>query len=251
MCDTLFVLKGLYALGARRIGVFSAPPIGCLPSQRTLGGGVERDCADKPNQAAMLFNSKLSAELDDLKNNLPNSMLIYVDIYNPLLDMIINPTNYGKTSTLSFRKRLDLYSEFQCICNESISNRKIYEDTRFLRKQSQTRPLTTSQRLTNLCWICIRVWSFEQRVLREWEAGGVHSVQSIRPRDVYGWLSLSILGQLPSDWGRLQNHRRRTHNKISPPLGLNFTYNAMTIILVIHIYILDFKIQVFALGEKI
>ncbi|KAM2770770.1 hypothetical protein COP1_016138 [Malus domestica] len=43
----------------------------------------------------MLFNSKLSAELDDLKNNLPNSMLIYVDIYNPLLDMIINPTNYG------------------------------------------------------------------------------------------------------------------------------------------------------------
>ncbi|XP_070670284.1 GDSL esterase/lipase EXL3-like isoform X2 [Malus domestica] len=86
--------KGLYALGARRIGVFSAPPIGCLPSQRTLGGGVERDCADKPNQAAMLFNSKLSAELDDLKNNLPNSMLIYVDIYNPLLDMIINPTNY-------------------------------------------------------------------------------------------------------------------------------------------------------------
>lgn len=124
-------LKGLYALGARKIGVFSAPPIGCLPSQRTLGGGVERDCADKPNQAAMLFNSKLSAELDDLKNNLPNSRLIYVDIYNPLLDMIINPTNYGKTSTLSFRKRLDLYSEFQCICNESISNRKIYEHTCF------------------------------------------------------------------------------------------------------------------------
>ncbi|VVA39375.1 PREDICTED: GDSL [Prunus dulcis] len=88
-------VKGLYALGARRIGVFSAPPIGCLPSQRTLGGGILRDCVEKPNQAAMLFNSKLSAELDDLNKNLPNSNLVYVDIYNPLLDLIINPTNYG------------------------------------------------------------------------------------------------------------------------------------------------------------
>ncbi|CAL2233036.1 unnamed protein product [Prunus armeniaca] len=71
-------LKGLYALGARRIGVFGAPPIGCLPSQRTLGGGMLRDCVEKPNQAAMLFNSKLSAELDDLNKNLPNSNLVYM-----------------------------------------------------------------------------------------------------------------------------------------------------------------------------
>ncbi|KAH0990632.1 hypothetical protein GBA52_002115 [Prunus armeniaca] len=35
-------LKGLYALGARRIGVFGAPLIGCLPSQRTLGGGMPK-----------------------------------------------------------------------------------------------------------------------------------------------------------------------------------------------------------------
>lgn len=60
----------------------------------TLGGGVQRDCADKPYQAAMLFNSKFSAELDDLNNNLPNPRVIYVDIY-PLLDMIVNLTYYG------------------------------------------------------------------------------------------------------------------------------------------------------------
>ncbi|CAL8098938.1 unnamed protein product [Prunus armeniaca] len=76
--DFLCCEKGLYALGARRIGVFGAPPIGCLPSQRTLGGGMLRDCVEKPNQAAMLFNSKLSAELDDLNKNLPNSNLVYM-----------------------------------------------------------------------------------------------------------------------------------------------------------------------------
>ncbi|KAM3236915.1 GDSL esterase/lipase EXL1-like [Capsicum annuum] len=33
----------LYGLGAHRIGVLGIPPIGCMPSQRTLKGGEERD----------------------------------------------------------------------------------------------------------------------------------------------------------------------------------------------------------------
>ncbi|KAL2895406.1 GDSL esterase/lipase EXL3, partial [Bienertia sinuspersici] len=52
----------LYNLGARRIGVFSTPPIGCVPSQRTVGGGILRECAENYNQACQLFNSKLSFE---------------------------------------------------------------------------------------------------------------------------------------------------------------------------------------------
>ncbi|KAM7517291.1 hypothetical protein LguiA_006874 [Lonicera macranthoides] len=36
-------VQEIYKVGARRIGVFSLPPIGCVPSQRTLAGGVERD----------------------------------------------------------------------------------------------------------------------------------------------------------------------------------------------------------------
>ncbi|GKV17821.1 hypothetical protein SLEP1_g28280 [Rubroshorea leprosula] len=88
-------LKELYELGARRIGVFSAPPIGCVPSQRTLAGGIERDCAENYNEAATLFNSKLSPELHSLAGTLPGSKLVYIDIYNPLLDMILNPQKYG------------------------------------------------------------------------------------------------------------------------------------------------------------
>ena len=95
-----YVFKQIYALGARRIAVFSAPPIGCVPSQRTLAGGLHRGCAEKYNEAAKMFNSKLTAKLDSLNKNLPNSRIVYIDVYNPLLDLIENPENYGKSLIL-------------------------------------------------------------------------------------------------------------------------------------------------------
>ncbi|XP_075667246.1 GDSL esterase/lipase EXL3-like [Castanea sativa] len=88
-------LNQIYALGARRIAVFSAPPIGCVPSQRTLAGGLHRGCADKYNAAAKMFNSKLNANIDSLNRNLPNSRIVYIDVYNALLDLIENPENHG------------------------------------------------------------------------------------------------------------------------------------------------------------
>lgn len=88
-------LEELYALGARRIAVFSAPPIGCVPAQRTLAGGSERACAADYNQAALLFNKKLSAKLDSFRTNMSNSKIVYIDVYNPLLDLIQKPQEYG------------------------------------------------------------------------------------------------------------------------------------------------------------
>ncbi|XP_048226540.1 GDSL esterase/lipase EXL3-like [Ricinus communis] len=87
--------QDLYDLGARRIGVFGAPPIGCVPSQRTIAGGIQRECAENYNEAAILFNSKLSNKLDSLGSSLPNSRIVYVDVYNPLLNLIQNPKQYG------------------------------------------------------------------------------------------------------------------------------------------------------------
>ncbi|CAN6582458.1 unnamed protein product [Malus baccata var. baccata] len=88
-------VKELYKLRVRRIGVFSAPPIGCVPSQRTLGGGILRGCAEEHNDAAKLFNIKLSSSLNSLSSALSGSKIVYVDVYNPLLDIILNPAKYG------------------------------------------------------------------------------------------------------------------------------------------------------------
>ncbi|CAA7042571.1 unnamed protein product [Microthlaspi erraticum] len=87
--------QALYGYGARRILMFGAPPIGCVPSQRTVAGGPKRECVDRFNDASKLFNTKLSANLDDLSRTLQDTTLIYVDIYNPLLDIILKPQQYG------------------------------------------------------------------------------------------------------------------------------------------------------------
>ncbi|WOG91485.1 hypothetical protein DCAR_0310734 [Daucus carota subsp. sativus] len=88
-------IQDLYGLGARRIAVFGAPPIGCLPSQRTLAGGLNRMCEDSRNQAAQVYNTKLSSKLDTFGHTLPQSKIVYIDIYSPLLNLIQNPQNYG------------------------------------------------------------------------------------------------------------------------------------------------------------
>ncbi|KAK3424933.1 hypothetical protein EUGRSUZ_F01671 [Eucalyptus grandis] len=88
-------LQGLYDLGARRIAVFGSPPIGCVPSQRTLAGGPLRGCAEQYNAAAQLFNTKLSSNLDSLNRKLPRSKMVYIDVYNPLLDLIQYPQKQG------------------------------------------------------------------------------------------------------------------------------------------------------------
>ncbi|KAH1214693.1 GDSL esterase/lipase EXL3 [Glycine max] len=88
-------LTEINELGARRIAVFSAPPIGCLPFQRTVGGGIERRCAERPNNLAQLFNTKLSKEVDSLNRNFPNSRNVFINVYDPLLDIITNYQKYG------------------------------------------------------------------------------------------------------------------------------------------------------------
>ncbi|KAK7376695.1 hypothetical protein VNO80_02109 [Phaseolus coccineus] len=88
-------LKEIYGKGARRIAVFSVPPLGYLPSQRTLAGGIQREVVVKINVAVQIFNTKLTKELDSLQHKFPDSRMVYIDVYNPLLDIIVNYQRYG------------------------------------------------------------------------------------------------------------------------------------------------------------
>ncbi|XP_047326009.1 GDSL esterase/lipase EXL3-like [Impatiens glandulifera] len=92
-------IKELYKLGARKIAVFNVPPIGCLPSQRTLGGGgLLRVCAEPYNQAALLYNTKLSNMISSIGTRFSldqKARVVYIDVYTQLFDIIMNPTKYG------------------------------------------------------------------------------------------------------------------------------------------------------------
>ncbi|KZV16545.1 hypothetical protein F511_11377 [Dorcoceras hygrometricum] len=88
-------VQELHKLGARKFAVFGIPPIGCLPLQRTLAGGSVRTCSVSYNQAAQLVNSKLSPRLNELNQDLPQSRVVYIDVFSPLFDIIQHPRNYG------------------------------------------------------------------------------------------------------------------------------------------------------------
>ncbi|KAH7653253.1 GDSL lipase/esterase protein [Dioscorea alata] len=83
--------------GARKIGFVGLPPIGCVPSQRTAAGGLSRECVPVRNEAASLFNSRISEEIDSLQMGMliNGTRIIFIDIYPLLLDIIQRPQVYG------------------------------------------------------------------------------------------------------------------------------------------------------------
>ncbi|CAH8360767.1 unnamed protein product [Eruca vesicaria subsp. sativa] len=89
-------VRELHKLGAKKIGVFSAVPVGCVPLQRTVFGGLfTRGCVESLNNMAKQFNARLSPALESLDKELDGT-IFYIDVYDTLFDMIQHPSKYGK-----------------------------------------------------------------------------------------------------------------------------------------------------------
>lgn len=93
-------VQNLHALGVRRVGVTTLPPIGCLPAAITLFGSGSNLCVARLNQNAVSFNNKLNSTSQNLKSRLPGLKLVVFDIYNPLLDLITKPADNGNLQLL-------------------------------------------------------------------------------------------------------------------------------------------------------
>lgn len=86
-------------MGARKFAVMGTLPLGCLPGARNIVGNVLRICEVFTNQAADMFNQKLSAAMDNFGASFPGAKFMYIDMYNPLLGLINNPLASGKDMT--------------------------------------------------------------------------------------------------------------------------------------------------------
>ena len=108
-------VQTLNNMGAKKIGVVGVPPLGCCPSQIILGGSPSRECEPLRNQASVLFNSKISKEIDRLNAewNGYGSKFVYIDIYYNLLDLIQNPVFYGEFYVfICFNNMIFLHLQF-------------------------------------------------------------------------------------------------------------------------------------------
>ncbi|GJN00919.1 hypothetical protein PR202_ga18146 [Eleusine coracana subsp. coracana] len=87
----------LYGMGARRIGVTSLPPLGCLPAAITLFGHGSNGCVSRLNSDAQSFNGKMNATVNSLSRRYPDLKIAVFDIYTPLHDLVTNPAAQGFT----------------------------------------------------------------------------------------------------------------------------------------------------------
>ncbi|KAI3916411.1 hypothetical protein MKW92_029017 [Papaver armeniacum] len=93
------LVKELYDLGCRIFAVSGMAPLGCIPFQITVKHSKGRKCLDNENAETQMYNSKLKKLSLTLPASLPGSRITYLDNYNPVMDMIANPQNYGFVET--------------------------------------------------------------------------------------------------------------------------------------------------------
>jgi hypothetical protein len=82
-------------MGARRVGVTSLPPLGCLPAAITLFGHGSNGCVSRLNADAQSFNRKMNATVDSLSRRYPDLKIAVFDIYTPLYDLATSPASQG------------------------------------------------------------------------------------------------------------------------------------------------------------
>ncbi|XP_010260393.1 PREDICTED: GDSL esterase/lipase At5g45960-like [Nelumbo nucifera] len=95
-------VESLWKLGVRKIAVSGLPPLGCLPLVITLNPIntneiIERGCIEKYSSAARDYNQKLQVELATMKKHYAKlgGRIVYVDIYQPLLQLIQGHKQFG------------------------------------------------------------------------------------------------------------------------------------------------------------
>ncbi|KAL2494942.1 GDSL esterase/lipase [Forsythia ovata] len=93
------LMQALIDQGARLIGLVGLPPMGCLPAVITLTSPFSpRQCNESLSQIAIDFNQKLQSELKAMQTD-QGPTIVYFDIYQPLIDILQNPSQFGFDET--------------------------------------------------------------------------------------------------------------------------------------------------------
>lgn len=99
-------VKTIYDQGGRNFWLHNTGPLGCLPQklssvqQRDMDAYGPYGCLSTYNAAARLFNVGLRHTCDEMRFELKDAKIVYVDVYAIKYDLIANSTKYGFTSPL-------------------------------------------------------------------------------------------------------------------------------------------------------
>ncbi|KAJ8573672.1 hypothetical protein K7X08_010183 [Anisodus acutangulus] len=94
-------ILGIYKRGGRNFWVYNTGPLGCLPQKvatrnaSNLNDLDDYGCIKSMNEAAKAFNNQLRALCEQLRLQIKDATIVYVDMYAIKYDLIANASTYG------------------------------------------------------------------------------------------------------------------------------------------------------------
>ncbi|KAK4418016.1 GDSL esterase/lipase LIP-4 [Sesamum alatum] len=90
----------MYLVGGKNFWVHNTGPLGCLPeklgTRKTNATDFDQyGCIKSLNDGAKAFNAKLDALCQELRQQMKNATIVYVDMYSIKYDLIANSAAYG------------------------------------------------------------------------------------------------------------------------------------------------------------
>ncbi|KAL4030490.1 hypothetical protein IC575_008730 [Cucumis melo] len=93
-------IQNLYANGGRKFWIHNTGPLGCSPKELALHPHTHKDvdkigCLRVHNQVAKFFNKGLKNVCKELRSQLNDAIVVYVDIYTIKYNLFAHPKTYG------------------------------------------------------------------------------------------------------------------------------------------------------------
>ena len=93
-------LQVLYDEGGRKFWIHNTGPLGCLPQKLSMVNLQNKvleghGCISSYNDAAKMFNEGLLHLCQEMRSELKDATIVYVDIYAIKQDLIANSIKYG------------------------------------------------------------------------------------------------------------------------------------------------------------
>ncbi|OVA00969.1 Lipase [Macleaya cordata] len=88
-------LKSLYNANVRRIVVMGLAPIGCAPHYLWQYNSKNGECVEEINDLVMEFNFAMRYMVEELSKELVDANIIFCDVYEGSMEIIMNREHYG------------------------------------------------------------------------------------------------------------------------------------------------------------